>query len=93
VTFVVTGQFEEGRGDEDLACAQYMEALLRGQQPDAAPYVERVVKSRDALFHLDPNLPHFPAADIDYCTRLDAFDFVMAVTRENGQPVMRAIKP
>lgn len=93
VTFVVTGQFEEGRGDEDLACAQYMEALLRGQQPDAAPYVERVVKSRDALFHLDPNLPHFPAADIDYCTRVDAFDFVMSVTRENGQPVMRAIKP
>jgi len=93
VTFVVTGQIEEGRGDEDLACAQYMEALLRGQHPDLAPYLERVRKSRDALFHFDTNLPHFPVADIDYCTRIDAFDFVMSVTTENGRPVMRAIKP
>lgn len=92
VTFVITGQFGEGRGDEDLACANYMEALLRGQKPDPAPYVDRVRKSRDAQFHFDSNLPHFPVADIDYCTRIDAFDFVMPVTRENGRPVIRILK-
>lgn len=93
VTFVITGQIEDGRGDEDLACAEYFEALLRGQKPDPAPYIERVYNSRDALFHLDPNLPEFPKSDLDYCTNIDAFDFVMSITRENGRPVMRAIKP
>lgn len=93
VTFVVTGQLSDERGDEDLACAEYFEALLGGQGPDPAPYIDRVYKSRDALFHLDPNLPEFPKSDLDYCTNIDAFDFVMSVTRENGRPVMRAIKP
>jgi 2-phosphosulfolactate phosphatase len=93
VTFVITGQFDEGRGDEDLACAEYLEALLKGQKPDPAPYVDRVYQSRDALFHLDPNLPEFPKSDLDYCTNIDAFDFAMTVTKENGRHVMRAIRP
>jgi 2-phosphosulfolactate phosphatase len=93
VTFVITGQLSDGRGDEDLACAEYFEALLRGQKPDPGPYIDRVYKSRDALFHLDPNLPEFPISDLDYCTNIDAFDFVMSVTQENGRPVIRAIKP
>jgi 2-phosphosulfolactate phosphatase len=93
VTFVITGQFEEGRGDEDLACAEYFEALLKGLQPDPAPYLDRVYKSRDALFHLDPNLPEFPKSDLDDCTSIDLFDFAMSVTKENDRHVMRAIKP
>jgi 2-phosphosulfolactate phosphatase len=93
VTFVITGQIGDGRGDEDLACAEYFEALLRGQNVDPAPYIERVYKSRDALFHLDPNLPQFPASDLDDCTNIDLFDFCMSVTRENGRPLMRVIKP
>jgi len=91
VTFVVTGQTEAGRGDEDLACAEYFEALLKGERPDPAPYIERVWKSRDALLHLDPNFPAFPKSDLDYCTHIDVFDFVMLVTKGNGQPVMRIV--
>jgi 2-phosphosulfolactate phosphatase len=93
VTFVITGQIEDGRGDEDLACSEYFEALLRGQEPDPSPYIDRVYKSRDALFHLDPNLPQFPRSDLDYCTKIDAFGFAMSLTKENGRPVIRAIKP
>jgi 2-phosphosulfolactate phosphatase len=93
VTFVITGQIADGRGDEDLACAEFLEALLKGLKPDPAPYIERVYKSRDALFHLDPNRPEFPKSDLDYCTNIDAFDFAMSVTKENGRHVMRAVKP
>lgn len=93
VTFVVTGQTEAGRGDEDLACAEYFAALLSGQQPDPAPYIERVEKSRDASFHFDPNRPEFPISDIDLCTSIDKFDFAMPITRENGQPIMHAVRP
>jgi 2-phosphosulfolactate phosphatase len=93
ITFVITGQDGNGRGDEDLACAQYFEALLRGQKPDPTPYIDRVIKSRDALLHLDPNFPEFPKSDLDYCTNIDRFDFAMTVSKENGRPVMRATKP
>ena len=93
VTFVITGQYAHEHGDEDLACAEYLETLLKGEQPDPAPIVERVFKSRDALKHLDPDFPAFPRTDLDYCTHIDAFDFVMLVARENGRPVMRAMKP
>lgn len=93
VTFVITGQYAPEHGDEDLACAEYLEALLMGQQPDPAPYVDRVYKSRDALLHLDPDLPEFPKSDLDHCTYIDAFDFAMSVAKENGRHVMRAMKP
>ncbi|MBN2115327.1 MAG: 2-phosphosulfolactate phosphatase [Anaerolineales bacterium] len=93
VTFVITGQVSDERGDEDRACAQYLEALLRGQQPDLAPFIDRVYKSDDARLHLDPNFPAFPKSDIDHCTNLDAFDFAMPVIKENGRHIMRAVKP
>lgn len=47
VTFVITGKTFSG-GDEDLACAEYLEALLKGSQPDREPYIQRVFDSRDA---------------------------------------------
>jgi len=91
VTFVITGETFSG-GEEDFACAEYLEVLLKGQQPDPAPYIKRVIRSRDALMHLDPNLPAFPRTDLDHCSNIDAFDFVMLVTKENGRHVMRAIQ-
>lgn len=92
-TFVITGQYAHEHGDEDLACAEYLEALLKGRQPDPAPFIERVFKSRDALMHLDPNLPAFPRSDLDHCTNMDLFDFAMPVTRQNGRHIIRAVKP
>ncbi len=92
VTFVITGKTEDGRGDEDFACANYLESLLKGQRPNPASYIERVFKSLDASMRLDPNQPAFPRSDLDLCTQIDAFDFVMAVTKENGYQVMRAMK-
>jgi 2-phosphosulfolactate phosphatase len=93
VTFVITGQFEEGRGDEDLACAEYLEALLKGQEPNLALYLERVYRSRDALFHLDESFPAFPKSDLDHCIAVNTFDFAMVVTKDNGRHVIRARKP
>jgi 2-phosphosulfolactate phosphatase len=91
VTFVITGQYASGHGDEDLACAEYLELLLKGQQPDPTPFIERVFKSRDAIRHLDPKETGFPLSDLDHCTDIDAFDFAMMVSKENGRYVMRAV--
>jgi 2-phosphosulfolactate phosphatase len=90
VTSVITGQFA-GRGDEDLACAEYLEALLKGDQPDIKPFIQRVFDSRDALEHLDPTQTIFPLSDLEYCTQIDRFDFAMPIVREDGKLIMRCL--
>jgi len=89
VTFVITGQYAPEHGDEDLALAEYLELLLKGQQPDKEPFIKRVFDSRDAIQHLDPKETGFPLSDLDLCTNIDAFDFAMPVTKENDLLVMR----
>lgn len=88
VTFVITGTQQN---DEDLACAEYLEALFRKQNPNPAPYIKRVLDSKDASLHLDPNKPEFPESDLDYCTRVDACNFAMTVSRQKDRLVMRAV--
>jgi len=90
ITFVITGG---ATNEEDLSCAEYLEALFKGQNPEKQPFVKRVYDSRDAIQHLDPSLPEFPKSDLDYCTRINTFDFAMPLTRKNNQLIMQAIKP
>jgi len=92
VTFVITGKSYNG-GDEDIACAEYLEELLKGNQPDVKPFIKRVLESRDAFPHLDPEERAFPRSDLDYCTKIDNFDFAMPITRENGKLIMRPVNP
>jgi 2-phosphosulfolactate phosphatase len=92
VTFVITGRSYNG-GDEDIACAEYLEELLKGNDPDKKPFLKRVLESRDAFPHLDPNQPDYPRSDLEYCAQIDRFDFAMPVRRQNGAFVMRAAKP
>jgi 2-phosphosulfolactate phosphatase len=89
VTFVITGG---EHNEEDLSCAEYLEALLKGQNPDKMPFVKRVYDSRDAKKHLDPTCPEFLESDLDYCTQISQFNFSMPIAHENDQFVMRAIQ-
>lgn len=92
VTFVITGRNFSG-GDEDLACAEYLEALLKGSQPEREPYIRRVFGSRDALQHLDPAQTGFPLSDLEYCTQIDRFDFAMPIRRDDGRLIMHSVNP
>lgn len=92
VTFVITGRSYNG-GDEDIACAEYLEELLKGNQPDQGPFIKRVLESRDAFPHLDPQQRGFPLSDLDFCTQIDKFDFAMPITRQDGNFIMRTVKP
>lgn len=88
VTFVITG----GMGnDEDVACAEFLEKQFNGREIEAGHYIRRVFASRDALQHM-PDHPQFPKSDLEYCSRINTFDFAMPIMRENGQLVMRAVK-
>lgn len=92
VTFVITGKSYNG-GDEDLACAEYLERLLRGCDLEGEPFIKRVLESKDAFPHLDPAQRDYPLSDLDYCAQIDRFDFAMPITRQNGKSIMRAAKP
>lgn len=92
VTFVITGRSYNG-GDEDLACAEYLEGLLRGEPLEEEPFIKRVLESRDSFPHLDPAERDFPRSDLTYCAQVDRFDFAMPVIKETGHYVMRAVRP
>jgi 2-phosphosulfolactate phosphatase len=88
VTFVITGTGRVGDGDEDAACADYIAALLHGQQPDPAPYLDRVRGSLAGRLLMDPSRPEYPAADLPLCLDLDRFFFAMPVVLWNGHPMI-----
>jgi 2-phosphosulfolactate phosphatase len=93
VTFVVTGLGPDGRGEEDLACAEYLEALMAGQRPDPEPYTKRVKECRTSRYlFADPDKPQFPWEDIECCVDVDRFDFAMVVERRDGLLAMKARK-
>ena len=89
VTFVITGLSENGVGDEDVACADYLETLLQGHQPAPEPFLTRVTESVIGQQFLNPSYPELPADDLPCCTDLDRFDFAMLVRRKKGLLVMK----
>jgi len=91
VTLVVTGTWSDRDGDEDHACADLIEALLRGDDPPRAPYAARVRNSdfgRRFSAGTDPNLP---VADLDCCAAADRFDFALPIQRTPGGLVIRGL--
>ena len=88
ITLVITDSRPGSWGEEDEACADYLEALLKGEQPDRAEIVGRVRGSRTAGKFLDPASPAFPPADVECAVDIDRFDFAMLVRRQNGLLVM-----
>jgi 2-phosphosulfolactate phosphatase len=89
VTLVVTGTWSDRDGDEDHACADLIEALLRGDDPPRASYAARVRDSdfgRRFIAGSDPNLP---VADLDCCAAVDRFDFALPIRRVPSGLVIR----
>jgi 2-phosphosulfolactate phosphatase len=91
ITLVATGVFPGRDGDEDIACADYLAALLRGERADTAALVRRVRASGAGRLFADPDDPVFPASDLDLCADVDRFDFAMLVERRDGLLVMEAV--
>ncbi len=89
VCFVITGEWVDRDGDEDIACADYIEALLRGGRPDPEPFVRRVRNSDFGLRFSAGNCPHLPRGDLELAAHADLFDFAMPVESEADQLIIR----
>jgi 2-phosphosulfolactate phosphatase len=89
VTFVISGLGSDGWGDEDMACAQYIEALLRGESFEIQDFVDRVRKSPSGRALASPEVPEAFAYDLEYCLMVDRFQFAMQVQQRGSILVMQ----
>lgn len=89
ICFVITGEWVDRDGDEDIACADYIESLLRGDQPQPEVFAQRVRNSDFGQRFLSGRWPNLPLADLELAARPDLFDFAMPVLREAEHLVIR----
>ncbi|MFE3857102.1 2-phosphosulfolactate phosphatase [Streptomyces griseorubiginosus] len=87
VTFVVTG--EDGRAEEDLACAQYLARRVTDPGTEAAEFLRRAAESRAATELAEGVRKGVHADDVALCLELDRFPFAMAATQEDSLMVLR----
>ncbi len=91
VTFVNTGVFKTRDGDEDIACSDYLTALISNQQPDPTPFIERVYRSTTGQMFTDPTNLKLPEADIHRAVQVDRFDFALKVHRQDNLLVLNKV--
>jgi 2-phosphosulfolactate phosphatase len=89
VCFVITGEWDDRDGDEDIACADYIEALLRGEPAVPETFARRVRQSDFGARFAAGTWPNLPIADLDIGAHADLFGFAMPVQHEAGQLVIR----
>lgn len=87
VTFVVTG--DDGRADEDLACAQYIAQRAAGAGADAAEFLRRAGESRAAAELAAGVRQGVHPDDVALCLELDRFPFAMVAALEDSLMVLR----
>lgn len=93
VCFVITGEWVDRDGDEDVACADYLEALLHGEHPDPAPYAARVRNSDFGRRFLAGTNPNLPPSDLLLCTEVDRFDFALIAAHADGHLQLQRYRP
>lgn len=89
VCFVITGEWVDRDGDEDIACADYIESLLRGDQPAAEAFAQRVRDSDFGQRFTAGTWPNLPLADLELAAQPDLYSFAMPVIREDEQLIIR----
>jgi 2-phosphosulfolactate phosphatase len=89
VCFVITGEWVDRDGDEDIACADYIEALLRGEPVAPEVFAQRVRNSDFGRRFSSGNWPNLSLADLELAAHADLFDFAMPVWREGERLVIR----
>jgi 2-phosphosulfolactate phosphatase len=69
---------------EDHACARYMEAIIRDQDPDIDDLLKPLRESERYARVMSGAWPGFPPSDLELALTPDRFEFSMPVTRRDG---------
>ncbi|MFD8247092.1 2-phosphosulfolactate phosphatase [Nocardia sp. NPDC059691] len=83
VVFVITG--DNGSAEEDLACAQYIAALLTADDVDPRPFTKRALHStaaRQLMEGVDKGYRGVHPDDVQLCLEVDTYAFAMTATND-----------
>ena len=83
VSFVITGKRYGDWGDEDQACADYIQSLILKRNEDPEHFLDRVRKSKPGRYFLNSKMPEYSVRDLEYCLELNKFNFIMEVQKSN----------
>lgn len=89
VYFVITGEWVDRDGDEDIACADYIESLLCHKHPKPEPFARRVRDSDFGQRFTSGTSTNLPLADLDLAAHADLFSFAMPVQLDGEHLVIR----
>jgi 2-phosphosulfolactate phosphatase len=90
VTLVISGVRPDRSGDEDAACADYLEALLTGTPVDREAIMRRVRQSWAGRLFTQAD-PDFPAADLECALDIDRFSFALEVRQQEGGYIIQPV--
>ena len=88
VSFVITGESMGRDGAEDLACADFIQALICEDKPDPDKYTSRVMSSSVGKAFQSGDLDYLSKKDIHLSLAVNRFNFCLPVTEKNGRLVM-----
>lgn len=91
ISFIITGVSLGRDGDEDRACADYIEALVRNDSPDPADFTQRIMTSTVGKSFLSGSTRYLLEEDLAMSAQTDIFDFVLSVAQEKDLLVMRKV--
>lgn len=89
ITLIETGVFPDGWGDEDVACADLIEAQLCRENLDIDQIKHRVRESKSGRHYSDPTNQVFPPSDLGLALDIDRYDFTMEVEINDGLHLLR----
>lgn len=90
ISFIITGESMDRDGDEDRACAEYIQALISGVVPEPGLYTSRVLRSSVARSYLSGRNRTISEEDLKMSIQADTFDFSLPVRREGSLWVMNS---
>lgn len=84
-TYVITGRRDAERpGEDDLETARLIERVRVGEPVRAEETAHAVATGREAAITVALGAEHVDPRDIEYSTRVDAFDFAMEAVEVDG---------
>ena len=89
VTLVAMGLEATVRSDEDELCALFIRNLLQGRKPNIQSVKNLVLSGEESQKYGNPETPHWPIEDLDFCLNVDSFDFALKIEKEEGLLVCR----
>jgi 2-phosphosulfolactate phosphatase len=77
VSLVAMGYRAHESADEDLLCAEYLEALIKGRKVDFEPRIANLRITSGKRFFKPENIDFSPPTDFFLCTMINRFNFVL----------------